>query len=81
MAILNHLLKAKLAEDGCYGDSKEITGYHSEIENEEQHYTVTVLHWRDSTEKQYSYSNSELLAFMFDKVSSLERKLDDEGIS
>jgi hypothetical protein len=81
MSIMNQLLKEKLAEDGLYGDSKEITDYTSKVEDGELYYIVTVLNWANSKEVEHSYSNSELLSFMFDKITSLERKLDDEGIS
>lgn len=80
-AMIKDLLKAKLADDGLYGDSKEIADCTSEMKNGEQHYTVVVLNWRDSTEVEHTYSNGELLGFMFDKITSLERKFDDEGVS
>jgi hypothetical protein len=80
-AMIKDLLKAKLADDGIYGDSKEIADCTSEMKNGEQHYTVIALNWRDSTEVERTYSNGELLGFMFDKITSLEQKIDGEGTS
>lgn len=77
--MIKDLLKAKLADDGLYGDGKEIADCTPEMKNGEQHYTVVVLNWRDSTEVEHTYSNGELLGFMFDKITSLERRFDDEG--
>jgi hypothetical protein len=79
--MIKDLLKAKLVDDGLYGVSKEIADCTPEMKNGEQHYTVVVLNWRDNTEVECTYSNGELLGFMFDKINSLERRFDDEGIS
>lgn len=65
---MDELLKAKLYEDGAFGDSKEITKIEPEIKENEQHYTVTVRNWSNDVEQQYTYSNSELLEFMFERL-------------
>lgn len=73
---MDELLKAKLREDGAFGDSKEITNIEPVIKDNEQHYTVTVRNWNNDAEQKYTYANGELLEFMFDQVSDLKREIE-----
>ena len=73
---MDELLKAKLSEDGAFGDSKKITNIEPVVKDNEQHYTVTVRNWNNGAEHKYTYANSELLEFMFDQVSDLKREIE-----
>lgn len=64
------LLVKMLKENGVLGDSKTIKSYTPSIVEGEQNYTVTICDSRSCVELEYTYTNAEILEFLFEQTQS-----------